>query len=72
MSTYSSSLGLPSVTMTLNCFVSAARSKSAATTLEVPWTSTVLPSYEFIKSYKYYLLNCCFNQHQKQMMSIKY
>ena len=42
--TYLSSFGLPSVTMTLNCFVSAALKRSAATTREVPWTKTVLPS----------------------------
>ena len=41
---YLSSFGLPSVTITLNCFVSAAFNSSATTTRELPWTRTVLPS----------------------------
>ena len=45
---YLSSLGLPSVTITLNCFVSAAFNSNAITTLELPCTSTVLPSYRLI------------------------
>ena len=36
--------GLPSVTSTLNCFVSAALRIKACTTRELPCTSTVLPS----------------------------
>jgi hypothetical protein len=37
--------GRPSVSITLNCFVSAAFSSNAVTTRDDPCTSTVLPSW---------------------------